>query len=73
MMAEKKEGVFGKIKGALFGVKESEIVNESEIMRAETTYGQDVVTVSMLLGSGKRASRTRQEIYENTRYKCPWW
>ena len=68
MMAEKKEGVFGKIKGALFGVKESEIVNESEIMRAETTYGQDVVTVSMLLGSGKRTSRTRQEIYEKLHF-----
>ena len=36
---------------------------ENDLERAESTFGYDAVSVSMLLGSGKRAARSRVDLY----------
>lgn len=41
---------------------------DGELARAEGLFGNDYVSVSMLLGSGKRQARSRQEIYQKMHY-----
>jgi len=65
-MAE-KTGWGKKIKG-IFGFTEETIVTPQELTRDESFYSMEPVTVSMLLGSGKRAARGRSEIYEKLHF-----
>lgn len=60
---QKKKGVFGQIKD--FFTKTDE---QAEMLTDDLGLGYDGVTVSMLLGSGKRQARSRAEIYQKWHY-----
>lgn len=67
-MAEKKKTFGETVKGMFTKGKPEKEISAAEITRAEAQYGYDPVTVSMLLGSGKRIARSRQTIYEKLHY-----
>ncbi len=46
----------------------SQVLVVSDLARAESQYGYDAVSVSMLLGSGRRTARSRVEIYNKLHF-----
>jgi hypothetical protein len=66
-MAEKKKGLLDRFKKNKLSSAITD-VDVNDLRHAEALYGYDPVTVTMLLGTGKRVARTRQVIYEKYHY-----
>lgn len=52
----------------LLGIVEEETSDSGGFMRADGAYNYDAVSVSMLLGTGRRAARSRTDIYTKWHY-----